>query len=112
VEKTLFKVVLTITLLKLSKSRHARKNGSHSFQGSWLVQISYFARTARHTGKHGARTGYTLAYLVSISFIWSKTTVGYLYSLAQSKVRKSLSRASSGIYYELLILNKGRLFVG
>src|SRR3989344_7856729 len=38
--------------------------------------------------------GYKFSYLASNPFIWSKTTVGYLYSSAQSKVRKSLSRAS------------------
>jgi type I restriction-modification system DNA methylase subunit len=79
--------------INADERRAGKKDFDYAVFG--LVQISYFAQTARHTGKHGARTGYTFAYLASISFIWSKTTVGYLYSLAQSKVRKSLSRASS-----------------
>ena len=37
-------------LLKLSKSSHARKIGSHLFRGSGSVQISYFDSTIRHRG--------------------------------------------------------------
>lgn len=56
-------------------------------------QLAQVAEQARY-GVNKSSVSYTFSYLASNPFIWSKTTVGYLYSSAQSKVRKSLSRAS------------------
>ena len=55
--------------------------------------LTFGTKLATKANSWGIR-GYRFSYLASNPFIWSKTTVGYLYSSAQSKVRKSLSRAS------------------
>ncbi|KKS28846.1 MAG: hypothetical protein UV60_C0028G0010 [Parcubacteria group bacterium GW2011_GWA2_43_11] len=46
------------------------------------------------TGRQLAISGYSSLHSASSWFTWERTTVGYLYSSAQSNVRKSLSKAS------------------
>src|SRR3989344_559233 len=84
-------------LLNISKIKQIVPRSQIWFYGSsvsQLVQSSYPRHKARHKGNQVGNQGYRFSYLASNPFIWSKTTVGYLYSSAQSKVRKSLSRAS------------------
>src|SRR3989338_1685869 len=85
---------ICLTFLKLSKSSHAFKFRLTARQClNWCKALTLGTKLATRATKWEIR-GYRFSYLANNPFILSKTTVGYLYSSAQSKVRKSLSRAS------------------
>ncbi len=88
-------------LLNISEIKQIVPRSQISPNRSTSVQCGsnvYPLHKARHKGNQLVIPGYTFSYLASNPFIWSKTTVGYLYSDAQSKVRKSLRRASAQKY--------------